>query len=59
MFSDRELLTTKTDDMAQGITDGILCFLDPSDPNILATLTAPTAPPPPTAIPLPTITSTP
>ncbi len=59
LYSDREVLTTKTDEMAQGITDGILCFLDPSDPNILATLTAPTAPPPPTALPLPTITATP
>lgn len=59
LYSDRDILTTKTDEMAQGISDGILCFLDPSDPNILATLTAPTAPPSPTAIPLPTLTVTP
>jgi len=52
MFSDRQLLTTQPDLLAGGIVQGVLCYLEPNDPNILATLQAPTpAPPtpPPTA----------
>ncbi len=30
MKDDREILTTRQDGMAQGITEGILCFLEPS-----------------------------
>jgi N-acetylmuramoyl-L-alanine amidase len=30
MKDDREILTTRQDEMAQGITEGILCFLEPS-----------------------------
>ncbi len=32
MLADRALLTEQTDAMAQGITDGVLCFLDPNRP---------------------------
>lgn len=32
MLADRALLTEQTDALAQGITDGILCFLDPNRP---------------------------
>ncbi|MEM6283543.1 MAG: N-acetylmuramoyl-L-alanine amidase [Chloroflexota bacterium] len=52
MLADRDLLVNQPDLLAVGITDGILCYLEPNDPNILATLQAPT-PAPPT--PLPTI----
>lgn len=30
MFSDRPILTGKQEEMARGITDGVLCFLEPS-----------------------------
>ncbi|MCS6837135.1 MAG: N-acetylmuramoyl-L-alanine amidase [Anaerolineae bacterium] len=32
MKDDREILTTKTEQMAQGIVDGLLCFLQPQNP---------------------------
>lgn len=54
MFSDRELLTGSQDLLARGITNGILCYLEPGDANILATLQAPTPNPV-----LPTATTTP
>lgn len=41
MLSDREILTSQPDLLARAITDGILCYLEPGDPNILATLAAP------------------
>jgi N-acetylmuramoyl-L-alanine amidase len=54
MFNDRELLTSSPDTLARGITDGVLCFLEPGDANILATLQAPTPNPIlPTASPSP------
>lgn len=46
MFHDRDILTTQPDLLADGITQGLLCYLEPPDPNILATLQAPTAAPP-------------
>jgi len=42
MFSDREVLIRDPDLLAQAITSGLLCFLEPTHPNMLATLTAPT-----------------
>lgn len=51
MFSDRDVLTQDPDMLARGITNGILCYLEPGDPNILATLQAP--PPSATATPEP------
>jgi N-acetylmuramoyl-L-alanine amidase len=33
MKDDREILTTKTEQMAQGIVDGLLCFLQPQNPS--------------------------
>lgn len=47
MFQDREMLTQQPDLLADGITQGILCYLEPKDANILATLRAPTPTPPP------------
>jgi hypothetical protein len=32
MLADRPVLTGKQTEMAQGITNGILCFLEPSQP---------------------------
>jgi N-acetylmuramoyl-L-alanine amidase len=29
MLADREILTTRPDVLANGVTDGILCFLEP------------------------------
>ncbi len=40
MFNDRDLLVNQPDLLARGIAEGVLCFLEPSDPNILATLAA-------------------
>jgi N-acetylmuramoyl-L-alanine amidase len=37
MKDDREVLTTRQDDMAQAITEGILCFLSPDPNQLLAT----------------------
>jgi N-acetylmuramoyl-L-alanine amidase len=37
MLADRPVLTGKHEEMAQGITDGILCFLNPSKPPATAT----------------------
>jgi len=56
MFNDRELLTSNPDMLARGITDGVLCFLEPGDANILATLQAPTPNP---VLPTPEVTPTP
>lgn len=54
MKDDREILTTRQDDMAQAITEGVLCFLSPdaNNPNqLLATpdffMNTPTPPPTP------------
>jgi hypothetical protein len=30
MLADRDILTNKQDEMAKGITDGVLCFLEPN-----------------------------
>jgi N-acetylmuramoyl-L-alanine amidase len=46
MFSDRALLTEQPDQLARGITEGILCYLEPADLNILSTLQAPSPTPP-------------
>ncbi len=54
MLADRDLLTTQHDLMAGAITNGILCYLEPESPNILATLQAPDPTEPP---PLPTVFS--
>ncbi|MBL8164489.1 MAG: hypothetical protein JNJ61_21045, partial [Anaerolineae bacterium] len=40
MLADRPVLTGKQEEMAQGISDGIICFLEPSLPPPLATGTA-------------------
>lgn len=37
MLADRPTLTGKQEEMAQGISDGIICFLEPSQPPLLAT----------------------
>ena len=42
MLGDRELLTQHSDTLANGIVKGILCYLEPSNPNILSTLSAAT-----------------
>jgi N-acetylmuramoyl-L-alanine amidase len=42
MFGDRDILTGDPDILARGITNGILCYLEPGDANVLATLQAPT-----------------
>lgn len=42
MLADRDILTNKQDEMAKGITDGVLCFLEPNQqtlPTIETTLT--------------------
>ncbi len=42
LLADRDILTTKQDEMAKGITDGILCFLEPNQqplPTLEATIT--------------------
>lgn len=42
MLADRDILTNKQDDMAKGITDGVLCFLEPNQqalPTIETTIT--------------------
>jgi N-acetylmuramoyl-L-alanine amidase len=40
MLADRPVLTEKQAEMAQGITNGILCFLEPSQPPATATIAA-------------------
>lgn len=45
MRDDRELLTTQQETIAEGITDGILCFLNGENPNPPATDIAPTTSP--------------
>ncbi len=52
MLADRDLLTNQPDLMAGAITSGVLCYLEPESPNILATLQAPDPTQPP---PLPTV----
>ncbi len=37
MKDDREILTTRQDDMAQALVEGVLCFLSPSTNDLLAT----------------------
>jgi N-acetylmuramoyl-L-alanine amidase len=37
MLADRDILTNKQDEMAKGITDGVLCFLEPNQ-QVLPTL---------------------
>ncbi len=39
MLADRDVLTGKQEEMAKGITDGILCFLEPSQTPVLPTAT--------------------
>ncbi len=46
MKDDRELLTTQQDVLAQGIVEGILCFLNPVPNNPNATFVTPEAAPP-------------
>ncbi len=53
MLADRAILTQQPDLLADGITQGILCYLEPESPNILATLQAPTPAPPDAPTPLP------
>lgn len=44
MKDDREILTTRQDDMAQAITDGVLCFLQPPAVNPNAEFVPPPTP---------------
>jgi hypothetical protein len=37
MKDDREILTTRQDDMAQALVEGVLCFLSPTTNELLAT----------------------
>lgn len=53
MLADRQILTEQPDLLADGITKGILCYLEPESPNILATLQAPTPAPPTPPSPIP------
>jgi N-acetylmuramoyl-L-alanine amidase len=46
MLADREVLTQRQDALAQGITNGILCFLEPGPPSYFASTPAPSATPP-------------
>lgn len=41
MKDDREILTTRQDDMAKAITEGVLCFLNPPPPNPNAVFATP------------------
>jgi N-acetylmuramoyl-L-alanine amidase len=34
MLADRDILTNKQDEMAKGITDGVLCFLEPNQQSL-------------------------
>jgi len=43
MKDDRTILTTRQDDMAQAITEGVVCFLNPPAPNPNAEVIAPDA----------------
>jgi N-acetylmuramoyl-L-alanine amidase len=43
MLADRQVLTERQDALAQGITSGILCFLEPGPPSYFASTPAPTA----------------
>jgi N-acetylmuramoyl-L-alanine amidase len=45
MLADRQVLTERQDALAQGITSGILCFLEPGPPSYFASTPAPTAAP--------------
>lgn len=45
MLADREALTQRQDALAQGITNGILCFLEPGPPSYFASTPAPSATP--------------
>lgn len=45
MLADREVLTQRQDALAQGITNGILCFLEPGPPSYFASTPAPSATP--------------
>jgi N-acetylmuramoyl-L-alanine amidase len=45
MLADREILTERPDDMAAGIIDGILCFIEPGSPQSQFQLPTPTPPP--------------
>jgi hypothetical protein len=42
MLADRAIMADQPDLLARGITDGVLCFLEPGEP--LGDLTEPTAP---------------
>ena len=46
MLADRQALTERQDALAQGITNGVLCFLEPGPPSYFASTPAPSATPP-------------
>jgi len=45
MLADRAMLTEHQDALAQGITNGVLCFLEPGPPSYFASTPAPSATP--------------
>ncbi|HYO88145.1 MAG TPA: N-acetylmuramoyl-L-alanine amidase [Candidatus Limnocylindrales bacterium] len=45
LLADRPVLTERQDMLAQGITNGILCFLEPGPPSYFASTPAPSATP--------------
>lgn len=45
MLADRVMLTEHQDSLAQGITNGVLCFLEPGPPSYFASTPAPSATP--------------
>ncbi len=45
LLADRQVLTERQDALAQGITSGILCFLEPGPPSYFASTPAPSATP--------------
>ncbi|MBL8145843.1 MAG: N-acetylmuramoyl-L-alanine amidase [Anaerolineae bacterium] len=45
MLADRPVLTEHQDSLAQGITNGVLCFLEPGPPSYFASTPAPSATP--------------
>lgn len=46
MLADRQVLTERQDALAQGISNGVLCFLEPGPPSYFASTPAPSATPP-------------
>ena len=45
MLADRQVLTERQDALAEGVTSGILCFLEPGPPSYFASTPAPSATP--------------